>query len=114
MNFRLKAKSPPKLKDLINTKIDPFSHLLYSGVYEIPFIYRNSLKRSKYIRETVKSLKIRIQEYVGGIKFDRRRTALSRENFQENIVILFNKAKIIYKSQLKLQNVIRESLEKNN
>ena len=63
------AKTPYNVKDLINIKLDPFSHLLYSGIYEISFIYRNSSKRSKYIGETIRSLKVRIKEHVGAIKF---------------------------------------------
>ena len=48
LTFRLIVKSFPKLKNLDNAKLDPFSHLFYSGVYEVPFIYRASLKRSNY------------------------------------------------------------------
>ena len=43
--------------------------------------------------------------------YERRRTAFSRVNIQEDIDVLFNEAKIIYKSQIKLQNLIRKSTE---
>ena len=58
VNFLLIVKSPPKLKDLVNIKLDPYSRLLCSEVYEVSFIYRDSLKRSNYIGETVRSLEI--------------------------------------------------------
>ena len=54
LNFKLTAKSPPLIQNQI--------HFLYSRVYEIPFIYRNFLKRSKYIGETVRSLEIKVKE----------------------------------------------------
>ena len=42
----------------------------------------------------------------------------SHENFWEDNGVIFNEAKIIYKSQLKLQNLIRELIQivtrKNN
>ena len=77
------------------------------------------MKRSNYIDQTVRSLEIRIKDHVEDIKFEKRRTALSGVNIREDIdVFFFKEVKIIYKSQLKLQNLIRESSEimtrKNN
>ena len=74
------TKSPRKLKYHINTKLDPFFHLLYSDVYGISFICADSLKRSNYIGETVTSLKIRIKEYVGDMKYERGKTVISKVN----------------------------------
>ena len=63
-DFRLIATiSPPKLKDHVNAKLDKFSPLLHSGVYETPIFYRDSLKRNNYIGETFKSMEIRIKEH---------------------------------------------------
>ena len=43
-DFRLIAETLLKLKNIDNTWLDPFFHILYFGIYEVLFIYRDSLK----------------------------------------------------------------------
>ena len=48
LNFRLIDKSPRKLKDIVIIKFNTFSYLFCSDVYQIPLIYKDSLKTSNH------------------------------------------------------------------
>ena len=59
-----------------------------------------------YIGEKVRSCRIRIKEQMKDIKYERCRTAFSRVNYWEDIVVLSNEEKIFYQSRLKLRKLI--------
>ena len=107
LDSRLIAKCVLKLKDLVNTKL----HFLIFWSLRHSIYLQRFFKRCHYIGESVGSLEINITEHVSDIKFERRKIVLCREYFREDTDVLFNEAKIIFVSQLKLQNLIRESTD---